>query len=65
MAAVIPLVLAIGAIINATAVAAVVSQVYPLNESYSEMILLMGMAVGDPCTDHVSQSDAMDGLWYL
>ena len=46
VAAVIPLVLAVGAIIGATAVAAVVSQVYPLNESYSEMIMLMGMAVG-------------------
>ena len=46
VAAVIPLILAIGSIFSATAVAAIVSQAFPLDESYSEMILLMGMAVG-------------------
>ena len=46
VAATIPLTLALGAIFSATAVAAVVSQVVPLADSYSEMILLMGMAVG-------------------
>ena len=46
VAAAIPLVLAIGSIISATAIAALVSQFYPLADSYSEMILLMGMAVG-------------------
>ena len=46
VAAVIPLILAIGAIFSATAVAAVVSQSYSLATEYSEMILLMGMAVG-------------------
>ncbi len=46
VAATIPLILAIWAIFSATAVAAVVSQNYALESSYSEMILLMGMAVG-------------------
>ena len=46
VAAVIPLILAIGAIFSATAIAAIVSQTYPLASEYSEMILLMGMAVG-------------------
>ena len=46
VAALIPLVLAIGSIFVATSIAAIVSQAYPLDESYSEMILLMGMAVG-------------------
>ena len=45
VAAVIPLILAIWAIFSATA-AALLSQVYPLESAYSEMILLMGMAVG-------------------
>ena len=46
VAALVPLVLAIGSIFIATSIAAIVSQAYPLAESYSEMILLMGMAVG-------------------
>ncbi len=46
VAAVIPLTLALAAIFSATAVAAVVSHAVPLADSYSEMILLMGMAVG-------------------
>ena len=46
VAALVPLVLAIGSIFVATSIAAIVSQAYPLDESYSEMILLMGMAVG-------------------
>ena len=46
VAAIVPLVLAVGSIITATAIAGIVSQVYPLGESYAEMILLMGMAVG-------------------
>ncbi len=46
VAAVIPLILAIWAIFSATAAAAVLSQIYPLESAYSEMILLMGMAVG-------------------
>ena len=46
MAAVVPLVMAIGAIFTAIGVAALVSQVYPLVELYAEMILLMGLAVG-------------------
>ena len=46
VAAVIPLILAIGAIFTAIGVAAIVSQGYPLDDVYQEMILLMGMAVG-------------------
>ena len=46
VAALIPLVLAIGSIFTATAIAALISQGYALSGSYSEMILLMGMAVG-------------------
>jgi len=46
VAAVVPLVLAIGSIFMATSIAAIVSQAYPLADAYSEMILLMGMAVG-------------------
>jgi uncharacterized membrane protein YdfJ with MMPL/SSD domain len=46
VAAMIPLVLAVGAIVIATGIAAAASQVYSLNESYSEMILLLGLAVG-------------------
>jgi uncharacterized membrane protein YdfJ with MMPL/SSD domain len=46
VAAVIPLVLAIWAIFLATAIAAVISQVYALDGAYAEMILLMGLAVG-------------------
>ena len=46
IAALIPLVLAMGAIAIANGLAAVISQSYALNESYSEMILLLGLAVG-------------------
>ena len=46
VAAVVPLVLAVGSIFIATSIAAIVSQAYPLADAYSEMILLMGMAVG-------------------
>lgn len=46
IAALIPLLLAVGAITIANGLAAVVSQSYSLNESYSEMILLLGLAVG-------------------
>ena len=46
VAALIPLTLAVFAIIIASGLAAVVSQSYALNESYTEMILLLGLAVG-------------------
>jgi RND superfamily putative drug exporter len=46
IAALIPLVMAVGSIFTAIGIAAVVSQVYPLVELYAEMILLMGLAVG-------------------
>jgi len=46
VAAIIPLILAIGSIFIATAIAGIVSQGYPLADAYTEMILLMGMAVG-------------------
>ena len=46
VAAVIPLVMAVGAIISALGVATLVSKAYPLVDLYAEMILLMGLAVG-------------------
>lgn len=46
VAAVIPLTMAIASIITATAVAGGISHLYALSSEYSEMILLMGMAVG-------------------
>ena len=46
VAALIPLMLAVGAIIIANGIAAAVSQSYSLNESYGEMITLLGLAVG-------------------
>lgn len=46
IAALIPLVMAVGSIFTAIGIAAMVSQVYPLVELYAEMILLMGLAVG-------------------
>jgi RND superfamily putative drug exporter len=46
IAASIPLLLAVGAITIANGLAAVISQSYALNETYSEMILLLGLAVG-------------------
>ncbi len=46
IAALIPLALAVGAITIANGLAAVISQSYALNDQYSEMILLLGLAVG-------------------
>ena len=46
VAAVVPLALAIGATIGALGVATLVSRVYPLVDVYTEMVLLMGLAVG-------------------
>ena len=46
VAALIPLTMAVFAIFIANGLAAVVSQSYALNESYTEMILLLGLAVG-------------------
>ena len=46
MAAVVPLVLALGAIITAVAVATLISKVYPLVDFYAVMVELMGLAVG-------------------
>ena len=46
IAAIVPLILALGSIFVATAIAGAVSQVYALADGYGEMILLMGMAVG-------------------
>ena len=46
VAAVVPLVMAIGAIASALGVAALISQVYPFNEVFAEILLLMGLAVG-------------------
>ena len=46
VAAIIPLVLAVGAIFSALAVATLVSQAYALVDLYAEMILMMWLAVG-------------------
>ena len=46
VAAVLPLVLAVGSIFAALGVAVVVSQVYPMVESLEQIVLLIGMAVG-------------------
>ncbi len=46
VAAIIPLLLAVSAIFSAIAIATLVSQAYPLVEIYTEMVLLMGLAVG-------------------
>ena len=46
VAAVIPLVMAIGAIFSALGIVAVISQSYAFAESYAEVLLLMGLAVG-------------------
>lgn len=32
--------------------------------SSTTTINLMGLAVGDPCTDNTAQNDSMDALWY-
>ena len=46
VAAVIPLVLAIGAIFTTIGIATLLSQVVAMDEIYTEVVLLMGMAVG-------------------
>ena len=46
VAAVLPLVLAVGSIFAALGVASVVSQVYPMVDFLAQVVLLMGMAVG-------------------
>ena len=46
VAAAIPLIIAVGSIFSAIAIATLVSQAYPLVEIYTEMVLLMGLAVG-------------------
>ena len=46
VAAVIPLVMAVGAIFSALGIVAVISQNYAFAESYAEVLLLMGLAVG-------------------
>ena len=35
-----------------------------LLDNAKDTVPLKGIAVGDPCTDNVAQSDSMDGLWY-
>ena len=46
VAAFIPLILAIGAIFSAIGIATLVSQIVAMDEIYTEVVLLMGMAVG-------------------
>ena len=46
VASLIPLVLAVGAIITAMGIAALVSQAYPLGEGYDVLISMLGLAVG-------------------
>ena len=46
VAALIPLILAIGAIFSAIGIATLVSQFVAMDEIYTEVVLLMGMAVG-------------------
>ncbi len=46
LAAAVPLILAFAAIITATGILALVSRIYPLDVTYSEMVLLMGLATG-------------------
>ena len=46
VAAVLPLILALGAIFSALGVAALVSNVYPMIDFLAQVVLLMGMAVG-------------------
>ncbi len=46
VASLIPLVLAVGAIITAMGMAALVSQAYPLAEGYEVLISMLGLAVG-------------------
>ena len=44
--ALVPLALAMAAVIVASGILAIISQAYPLDVSYSEMVLLMGLATG-------------------
>ncbi len=46
VAALIPLVMAVGAIFSALGIVAVISQNYAFAETYAEVLLLMGLAVG-------------------
>jgi uncharacterized membrane protein YdfJ with MMPL/SSD domain len=46
VAASVPLALALAAVITANGILAIVSQFYPLEIGYSEMVLLMGLATG-------------------
>lgn len=46
VAALVPLALAMAAIIVATGILSLISQVYPLSEVYAEIVLLMGLATG-------------------
>ena len=46
VAATIPLVMAVGAIFSALGIVAVISQSYAFAETYAEVLLLMGLAVG-------------------
>jgi len=46
LAASVPLALAIAAIIVATGILSLISQVYPLSDVYKEIVLLMGLATG-------------------
>ena len=46
LAATVPLALAIAAIIVATGILSLISQVYPLSDVYKEIVLLMGLATG-------------------
>lgn len=46
VAAFVPLALAIAAIIIASGILILISQVYPMTETYKEMVLLMGLATG-------------------
>jgi uncharacterized membrane protein YdfJ with MMPL/SSD domain len=46
LAALVPLALAIAAVMIANAILALISQAYPLDQAYSEITLLMGLATG-------------------
>ena len=39
-------------------------EILSYNAKNSPAIPLVGLAVGDPCTDNDSQSDSMDAIWY-
>jgi len=40
------------------------AEIVKANEAGAPKINLVGMAVGDPCTDNKAQADSMDMLWY-